>query len=165
MIRRSWVPTPLGTVFDEFFFVLSCMEICQITWMKHVSWKTRMRPSSIAISGSVQTRGEPQTGYLRHWLASVLTCAVYSYSSTHSEFLKLVMSNFSWSRKPAPSKPYMHYIRSFGLGPVILVGAVISSCLHWSLPKDGFPTKAWATKLLTVVKSRYQQKQRSNCSL
>ena len=31
-----------GAIFDEFFFALSCVMICQIIWQKRLSWKTRM---------------------------------------------------------------------------------------------------------------------------
>ena len=34
----------LGTIFDEFFFGLPCVEICQIISQKRVSWKIRMMP-------------------------------------------------------------------------------------------------------------------------
>ena len=36
MIQRSWVQSQLGAIFDEIFFVLSCVEICQITWLTEI---------------------------------------------------------------------------------------------------------------------------------
>ena len=52
MIRRSWVPTPLGTIFDEFFFALPCMEICQ----KRVSWKNRLEIKGWEVSKQLGSR-------------------------------------------------------------------------------------------------------------
>ena len=43
-IRRSWFQSPLGAIFDEFFFffALPCVKICQIIWQKRLSWKTKL---------------------------------------------------------------------------------------------------------------------------
>ena len=41
MIRRSWVQSLLGAIFDEFVFAPPCVKICQIIWQKRISRKTR----------------------------------------------------------------------------------------------------------------------------
>ena len=41
-IRRSWFQSPLGAIFDEIFFALPCVKICQIIWQKRLSWKTQL---------------------------------------------------------------------------------------------------------------------------
>ena len=42
MMQRSLFQSPLGTIFDEFFFALPSVKICQINWQKRLSWKTQM---------------------------------------------------------------------------------------------------------------------------
>ena len=40
-IWRSWFQSRLGAIFDEIFFALPCVKICQIIWQKRLSWKTQ----------------------------------------------------------------------------------------------------------------------------